>query len=245
MSTPRCVLLDLGNTLVSYYGLADIPVVLRECLSSVRDCLAERGHSGLSAARLFELFEPHSHESEDHRVRPLWERLSRALATDGHTIDEAYRGDVELAFLRPIFARSKIYEDTLPVLRELHDASCVTAVVSNTPWGAPGRLWRSEIARHGIEPLIDHEVFCTDVGWRKPARQIFDEALRRCGTQAREAVFVGDDPRWDIEGAKRAGIPAILLDRSGCLTGVHSPSVKSLREALAWMTGSQDGRLLR
>jgi len=219
--------------------------VLRECLTGVRDCLAERGHPWLSAARLYELFEPESHESGDLRVRPLWERLSRALATDGHAIDEAYRVEVEQAFLRPIFARSKTYEDTLPVLRELHDSGCVTAVVSNTPWGAPGGLWGSEIARHGLEPLIDHEVFCTDVGWRKPARQIFDEALRRCGTQAREAVFIGDDPRWDIEGATRAGIPAVLLDRSGCLAGVHSPRVRSLREALVWIRRGEDGRLLR
>ena len=136
---------------------------------------------------------------------------------------------------RPILARARAYDDALPVLRELRSAGLVTAVVSNTPWGAPGALWRDEIGRHGMDRYIDHEVYCTDVGWRKPSPQIFEEALKRCGARSLEAVFVGDDPRWDIEGATRAGIPAVLLDRSGCFAGLHSPCAGSLREAIEWI----------
>jgi putative hydrolase of the HAD superfamily len=45
----------------------------------------------------------------------------------------------------------------------------------------------------------------------KPNRVIFEEALRRAGCAAEEALFVGDSVRQDIEGANRVGIPSVLL----------------------------------
>lgn len=233
MPSPRCVLLDLGNTLVDYYGPADVPVVLAECLAAVSGCLASNRLHDIPPERLLEKFLPEAHEDPDHRVRPLWSRIVRALEADGFRPPERCRPEVERAFLDPIFARSRVYEETLPVLRELERRGHTAAVVSNTPWGAPGSLWRTEIARHGLEPFIDHEVFCTDVGWRKPARPIFERALGLCGSSPRDAVFVGDDPRWDIEGPVALGMAAILVDRHGWYPGSHSPVVRDLREALS------------
>jgi putative hydrolase of the HAD superfamily len=44
------------------------------------------------------------------------------------------------------------------------------------------------------------------VGWRKPHRKIFDEALKRLQVVDDEVVFVGDSPFEDIKGAKAAGL---------------------------------------
>ena len=49
------------------------------------------------------------------------------------------------------------------------------------------------------------------------------------GIRAVDAVFVGDDPRWDVLGAQRAGLKAIVLSKKpfeGVLT------VSGLGEAL-------------
>lgn len=232
MPSPRCVLLDLGNTLVRYYGPEEAPAVLAECLCSVSRRLASAGLHDVPPERLLERFRPEAREEPDHRVRPLWLRLVVALEADGFRPPERVRPDLERAFLEPIFARSRLYEDTIPALEEMRRLRYTTAVVSNTPWGAPGALWRTEIARHGLEPYIDHEVFCTDVGWRKPARQVFERALELCGSSPREAVFVGDDPRWDVEGPAALGMAAILVDRRGWYSGAHRPVVRDLREAL-------------
>lgn len=59
--------------------------------------------------------------------------------------------------------------------------------------------------------LVDETVFCVDVGWRKPAPQIFEHTLARLGVAAYRALFVGDDLRWDVEGARRSGIAPVLL----------------------------------
>jgi FMN phosphatase YigB (HAD superfamily) len=37
--------------------------------------------------------------------------------------------------------------------------------------------------------------------------------LRLLEVDASDAVFVGDDPRWDVLGAERAGVRPILLQR--------------------------------
>jgi putative hydrolase of the HAD superfamily len=58
-------------------------------------------------------------------------------------------------------------------------------------------------------------VFCRDVGWRKPARTIFESAIKALGTQPGDCLFVGDDPRWDFRGARSAGMEAVLIDRTG------------------------------
>ena len=50
-----------------------------------------------------------------------------------------------------------------------------------------------------------------DVGWRKPHRAPFDRALSLLGVGPDEAMFVGDDPRWDTVGAQGAGIRPVLL----------------------------------
>jgi len=50
-----------------------------------------------------------------------------------------------------------------------------------------------------------------DVGWRKPHPRIFEEALKRLDKNVKQAVFVGDNPMEDIQGAKAIGMKAIFI----------------------------------
>jgi putative hydrolase of the HAD superfamily len=52
-------------------------------------------------------------------------------------------------------------------------------------------------------------------GYMKPHRSIFDAALAQAGVEARDAVMVGDSLKHDIDGARAAGLRAVLLRRSG------------------------------
>jgi putative hydrolase of the HAD superfamily len=53
------------------------------------------------------------------------------------------------------------------------------------------------------------------VGYQKPHPAIFEHALDLLGVDSTEAVHVGDDPKADVVGARRAGIEPILVDRHG------------------------------
>src|SRR6185437_5062898 len=85
--------------------------------------------------------------------------------------------------------------------------------VSNTPWGSSAEDWRTELARHGLLAAVDAAVFCVDVGYRKPHPAPIQRALALLEVPAAEAVFVGDDPRWDVAGAQAAGVRPILLGK--------------------------------
>jgi putative hydrolase of the HAD superfamily len=132
--------------------------------------------------------------------------------------------------MTPIFARGKCYEDTLPTLKELRSKGVKTGVVSNTSWGSPADLWRSEIRRLGLHSLIDSDVFDRDVGWRKPSERIFKFAMMKLGAQPDECLFVGDEPKWDLMGPRAVGIESILIDRKGDIRHAERKSIKNLRE---------------
>ena len=63
----------------------------------------------------------------------------------------------------------------------------------------------------GIHQYFNAIVVSEDVGWRKPAPQIFQDALSRLQVKAEEAVFVGDSPLEDIKGAKDAGLETVFV----------------------------------
>jgi putative hydrolase of the HAD superfamily len=64
----------------------------------------------------------------------------------------------------------------------------------------------------GIAGHISEVVTSVDVGWRKPHPKIYAEALRRLGSTAREALFVGDTYLADYAGPRAVGIDALLID---------------------------------
>jgi len=123
----------------------------------------------------------------------------------------------------------RFYEDAEPSLRELRARGLKLGVVSN---------WDTRLKRIcsglGLEGLVDFIVISAEVGVRKPDPRIFEVALEKAGVAAHEALHVGDLPDEDVEGARRAGVRAVLIDREKRITEAAVPDrvpvVRSLRE---------------
>jgi putative hydrolase of the HAD superfamily len=69
--------------------------------------------------------------------------------------------------------------------------------------------------RIGLAGLVDGVVISAVVGVRKPSPAIFEAALELAGASRTEAVHVGDSVEEDVDGARAAGIEAVLLRRDG------------------------------
>jgi FMN phosphatase YigB (HAD superfamily) len=106
------------------------------------------------------------------------------------------------------------------------------AIVSNTPWGSPAGAWREELSRHGLLEKVDAVVFCMDVGRRKPHRAPFDRALALLEVAPADALFVGDDQRWDVVGAQNAGIRPVLLGQRVEKSPAARLTIQDLREII-------------
>jgi putative hydrolase of the HAD superfamily len=209
----RAVLFDLGDTLVSYYQPQDFMPILRRSLDACLRVLGQTPLSGEARTDLVHQALELNQERADLAVWPLEERLHvlfRQYAPEP-VIDTELAEQLSQAFLQPIFATARVSKDALALLMGLKRRGVKTAIVSNTPWGSCGRIWRAELARHELLPAVDATVFCRDVGWRKPHPSPFRRALEILAVGAKEAAFVGDDPVWDIEGAQGAGLLPILL----------------------------------
>jgi putative hydrolase of the HAD superfamily len=223
----EAVLFDLGNTLVRYWRSAEFSALLDRALAGVSEELAREGLLHVAPGEIGKRVQQENHESPDHRVRPLEGRLTRVFGMEGSACSDVRLAALCRRFLAPMLGCGQIYADTLPTLDALRAHGLRTAIVSNMPWGSPTAPWREELTRLGLRERIDLTVFCHDVGWRKPARQIFEFTLSGLQVAAERCLFVGDHPEWDVAGARAAGMDAVRIDRwapaaHGEEKGIHS-----------------------
>lgn len=129
--------------------------------------------------------------------------LSRALGAAGPGPDEAT--GMLLASLR-----FRLHDDALPALDALAARGTRVAVVSNWDCALPHHL-----ERLGVADRFTAIVASAAVGAAKPDPAIFLHAVRAAGVQPGDALHVGDRRAEDLDGARAAGLDALLLDRHG------------------------------
>jgi putative hydrolase of the HAD superfamily len=108
-------------------------------------------------------------------------------------------------FWRAYDAHCRPQQETIDVLQALRSRGMKLALVTN---GTEARQ-RGKIRALGLEEAFDAILISEAEGVRKPDAEIFRRAVAHCGVEAREAAFVGDHPRVDIEGAIGAGLMPI------------------------------------
>jgi putative hydrolase of the HAD superfamily len=125
-----------------------------------------------------------------------------------------------------------VFDDVRPALGAFRDRDLRLIVVSNWDASLVDVLERLRLA-----PLLDGIVTSAAVGARKPAPTIFQHALRLAQVAPHGAVHVGDNLLEDVEGARAAGIAAILLRRGG------GPGPRGVRTvpSLTELAGAIDG----
>jgi putative hydrolase of the HAD superfamily len=66
---------------------------------------------------------------------------------------------------------------------------------------------------HNISDYFDFIITSINIGWRKPHFEIYNRAILESQVSLDQIIFIGDDYLCDYEGAGRAGLKSILLDR--------------------------------
>ncbi len=148
-------------------------------------------------------------------------RRVRRLLDGGALSDDAF-SRLAQHFRQP--AAWAVYPDVVPTLETLAARRMRLAVVSN---------WDSHLPRllelHGLARFF-HTVSVSAIEETgKPDAEIFRRTCERLGVAAAETLHVGDSLRDDFEGARRAGLQAILLDRGDQYRDV-TERIRSLAE---------------
>jgi len=152
-----------------------------------------------------EVFEGHARYSDG------WFRefVRRVLAATGCAADpEEVRARIAAHFVDP--TSFVVHADAPPALEALLERGVRLGVVSNWSERLPALLDGLGLSR-AFEVVVASAAF----GRSKPDPAIFLAAVRRLGVRPEEAWHVGDHPVADLAGARRAGLRALLIDRSG------------------------------
>lgn len=148
-------------------------------------------------------------------------RIIEGMGGSGEALDRAARDIYEQWAACRHF---HLYEDVGDVLRRLHGEGLRIGLISNTQ-----RCLQSFQSHFALEGLFTVALSSADHGYMKPHRRIFEAALAEAGVEAREAVMVGDSVPHDIEGARRLGMRAVLVARSGYTSAACPPDVPAIR----------------
>lgn len=111
--------------------------------------------------------------------------------------------------LQDELASIQLFPEVPQVLENLRRLGLKLAVVSNlaSPYGVP--------ARQLLSRYVDVVVWSFEVGCCKPEGTIYSIAAHRLGCKPADILFVGDSLLCDEDGPRRAGLQAVLLDRTG------------------------------
>jgi putative hydrolase of the HAD superfamily len=121
--------------------------------------------------------------------------------------------------------RFRAYDDAAPALVAARERGERVIVVSN--WDVS---LVEVLERIGLMSRIDGVVTSAGVGAGKPSPAIFKAALALAETSAPHALHVGDSVVEDFDGARAAGIEAVLIRRDPNPGPAGVPTITSLAE---------------
>jgi HAD superfamily hydrolase (TIGR01509 family) len=215
----HAVLFDLGNTLIEYSLQGRWRQFLERRLAEVHGLLWPQPEGGGLSVEAFAVHAAEVIGGEGARELMhrgvSWhfrDRLREALTSFGLPCDEDHLAAATEAFYSPIRECTQIYPDTRGMLERLRADGLRLAVISNTPWDAPGYLTHGDMCRWDIDGYFSATVFSGDVPWRKPHPEFMLAAARALGVEPQVCVVVGDVLRADIAGANAAGMRSIWID---------------------------------
>ncbi|MBW2971046.1 HAD family hydrolase [Candidatus Woesearchaeota archaeon] len=103
---------------------------------------------------------------------------------------------------------AKPYPETLKVLQTLKKKYKIV-LISNTDCFSI----KSVVEKFELDKYFDLMVFSYDTGMLKSNPKAFENALKKLKLKKEDVIMVGDSMESDIQGAKNAGIDAVLIDR--------------------------------
>ena len=222
----RAVLFDVGETLV--HPAPSFPELFSTVVAgegharspeAVIDASRVVFHRFSEAARDVELWTT-SPERSARFWKGVYERMLGELDVpdDGHLAEVLYA-----TFTDP--ANYELFDDVEPALDELEAAGLVLAIVSNF------EAWLEDLlGTLGVRDRFGVRVISGREGVEKPDLRIFELALERLSIEATDAMYVGDNPEFDVVPAATLGMTPVLIDRHGRYPDAEGTRIADLRE---------------
>lgn len=152
-------------------------------------------------------------KEEEHDARQDWqtsesreyERWRQIVATVLDSNDQAIFDDLWKHFAQP--SAWRLLPGAADAVSQLARKVTCVGIATNLD-----RRLHSVLAGFPQLEVLTNRLISSELGWRKPSRRFFAEVVRCAGCLPHEILFVGDERRNDYEGARQAGLNAVLFD---------------------------------
>lgn len=212
----RALLFDLDDTLLDHTGAA------RDAVDQwCRELgLPEGQHARFAAIerKWFQAYERGEVSHHGQRAARCREFLGREMS-DAEAL-AAYDG-----YLSAYREQWRAFADALPTFTWALESGFQVGILTN----GEREMQQAKLEATGLALADVLLIPAVDLGCPKPQRAAYLAACRQLGVDAADTLMVGDSLTNDVQGARKAGLHALHLDRTG--KGDLS-SLSALREVL-------------
>ncbi len=208
----KAVIFDLDHTLFDRHG------TLREVAKQFR--YAFRVKEGVTDEEIARLW----CYADDHFVYDGWKYVLAYLSENG-VFEETPPYDRYRSFVYENFAKTAVkFDEALPMLQTLKKQGYAIGLITN----GNHALQYSKLNMIGIREVFDEIIVSGDVMVDKPDREIFLLMSEKLSLKPSQMVYVGDNPRNDIAGARNAGYHTVWMRSTGLWDYEIAPADESV-----------------
>ena len=208
MTSPiiEAIFLDLGNTLRI---LVKDEAHMAQARQNITTLVGTNEDPNTFCAKLEARYKTYRKWAFENLIEaPESELWTRWLAPEFPTGKIAPQA-VELTYqFRQSMGRRVVIPGGKNVIVTLHQRGYILGIISNVITSREIPDW---MKADGFDPYFKSVVVSSVFGRRKPDPAIYHEAARLAGVEPARCVYVGDNPKRDVAGTRRAGFGMIIL----------------------------------
>jgi beta-phosphoglucomutase len=222
------VVFDVGGTLLGLHQSRPFQEFLDQAALPAGVDDARELHRRLIGVLLAERDAAQGLGAEEQELSDWWHSVFAKTWPDRPDLAD----EMELWLLAGRFDR--LFDDVLPALAGLREMGLRLGVLSNF-----GTHLRDILRRFELSADFDFVVVSAEVGLAKPDPRIFELTLEQAGRPRDRILYVGDHVGDDIDGARGAGIDAVLIDRRDRQPEALCPRIRSLTDLMTYVTAPE------
>lgn len=160
----------------------------------------------------------------------LYQRMMALLAEQGrgrilNRVCEEYGLRIKPAELIEVYRDTKpalsLYPDAEETLQALRARGIKTGLITD----GLAKVQHSKAKALGLDERMDFLLMTDDIGTKKPDEKVYKTCLSALGVDAKEAIYIGDNPEKDFIGARALGMKTARIVRplGMCVGKVEGP----------------------
>ncbi len=142
-----------------------------------------------------------------------WKRMWRTLL-DCKIGDEVLSKEMSAKFLEILPTKRILFEYTIEILEYLLEKKYSMHLITN---GFEKTQWR-KLNNSDLTKYFTHVITSEGSSAVKPAKEIFEYAIKKAEANLEECIMIGDNPEADIQGAINAGMDNIFVNHINAST---------------------------